>query len=137
MSRLPILVFFLLISLPAAGCAQLQNAGALRPAPSSVFGARPEGPLRLTALADSADSSKQAGPAIEATHWKTGALIGGTIGAMYLGRFANRLCHASDDPSQRVSCLVYTLGSAAVGAVMGGTLGGLIGGQIPARKGHE
>ena len=135
MSRLPILVLLLLIALPGAGFAQLQIAEALQPAPSSVFAARPEGPLRLAALADSADTSRQR--ATEATHWKKGALIGGTMGALYLGTFANRLCHASDDPSQRAGCLVYTVGSAAVGAAMGGTLGALIGGQFPDRGGHE
>jgi hypothetical protein len=136
-SRLPILVFFILIALPSAGCAQLQITGLLQPAPSSVFGARPRGPLRRASLADAADSSKQQLPATEATQWKKGALIGGTAGALYLGAFANRLCHASDDASQGGSCLLYTLASAAMGALMGGTLGALIGGQIPDREGHE
>jgi hypothetical protein len=133
MSRLPVLVFSIVIALSCAGRAQGQTAGILRPLPSPVFGARPEGPLRLAALAASADSSSRPSPA---TEWKKGALIGGSVGALYLGTFANRLCHASDDASRRGSCLLSTLGSAAVGAVMGGTLGALIGGQIPDREGH-
>jgi len=135
-SRLPICILCTFLALPSAGCAQLPIAGLLQPAPSAVFGARPEGPLRLASLADSADSSNQPSPATEATQWRKGAIIGGTVGALYLGTFANRLCHASDDLSQRGSCLLTTVGSAAMGALMGGTLGALIGGQIPDREGH-
>ena len=135
MSRLPILVFFILMALPGAGWAQMRIAGVVQPAPSPVFGARPEGPLPLAGLAHTTDSTKPR--ATEATQWKKGALIGGAAGALYFGMFTNGLCRASEDPSQRGNCLLSALGSAVVGAAMGGTLGALIGGQIPDREGPE
>jgi hypothetical protein len=130
-SRLPLVVIVLLLALPIAGRAQEPAIAALRPIPSSVFSARLEGPLSRPTPADSADTLRKR---IPSTKWKTGALIGGATGGLYLGLLARGLCRSSDAVQ---SCLLPTVGVAALGAMMGGTLGALVGGQFPEGKARD
>ena len=132
MSRLPMFVIGLLLALPIAGRAQELGVTGLRPSFSPVFSARSASPLGRPTPADSADTLRKR---IPSTKWKTGALIGGTAGGLYLGLLARGLCRSSDAIHR--SCLLPTLGVAALGAVMGGTLGALVGGQFPEGKARD
>jgi hypothetical protein len=131
-SRLPILVILLSLALPIAGRAQELAVTTLRPILSPVFSARPAGPLGRPTPADSADTLRKR---IPPTKWKTGTLIGGATGGLYLGLLARELCRSSD--AIHKSCLLPTLSVAALGAVMGGTLGALVGGQFPEGKARD
>jgi hypothetical protein len=130
-SRLALIVIVLLFARPIAGRAQELAVTALRPIPSPVFSARPAGPLGRPTPADSADTLRKR---IPSTKWKQGALIGGVTGGLCLGLLARGLCRGSDAIQ---SCLLPTLGVAALGVVMGGTVGALVGGQFPERKARD
>lgn len=67
------------------------------------------------------------------THWQTGLVVGGTLGAL-LGIAAGAgVCH--DDGVPKQSCLGPALGGGLVMSLIGGTLGALIGGQVRERAG--
>jgi hypothetical protein len=67
------------------------------------------------------------------TAWKTGLLVGGTLGAVLGVALGSGLCH--DDNVSKHSCVGPALGSGLVVAMLGGTVGALLGGQVrqPAR----
>ena len=119
-----------MVRLVAAGCAlvliaqtAVVQARVRGPAPSELFayGARP-----------TPTSGDTVAKTIAPTHWKTGMLIGGGVGALMLGLAGNELCNDGDGSDD--NCFGRTVGSALLGAAVGGTAGALIGGMF--RK-HE
>jgi hypothetical protein len=124
-SRVSLLLPFLVLTTPVPSSAQHAASTLVRPIPSPIFGVRPEGPLGRPALGYSADTLRQK---IPPTHWKAGAVIGGLTGGLGLALFAAGFCRYSENASQ--SCVGPVVGSLVIGATMGGTLGALIGGQI-------
>ena len=68
---------------------------------------------------------------IAATHWKTGALVGGTVlGLLGAVTFVG-LC-GFDAPCHHPA--LFAVGGFALGGVVGFGLGALVGGQFPARS---
>ena len=115
-----LVVLCALVPIAQTAAAQARVRG---PAPSELFayGARPR-----TASKDTVAKT------IAPTHWKTGMLIGGGVGALMLGFAGNELCNDGDGSDD--NCFGTTVGSALLGAAVGGTAGALIGGMF--RK-HE
>jgi hypothetical protein len=100
-----------------------QPAASIRgPAASILFAAH-------SPIAGDATAADTTAPAIRPTHWKSGLLLGGSIGAFGLGAFLYSFCEGMKET--RESCVPAGLAGAAIGAVIGGTVGALIGGQIP------
>ncbi len=67
---------------------------------------------------------------IAPTHWRAGAIIGGTVlGLLSAAAFVG-MC-GYDSPCHRP--LLYALGGFALGGITGFGLGALVGGQFPAR----
>ncbi len=129
--RLPVAVSVLLL-VAHAGPAGAQGPRALqwphaavpevrRPS-SALFGPALQPALALGRAA--ADSVR-----IPATHWKAGAVVGGTVlGLLGAAAFVG-LC-GYDSPCQHPAAAA--VGGFALGAVVGFGLGALIGGQFPA-----
>lgn len=120
MIRLFVLLCLLMVGADSAG-AQTGPASLRGPAPSPLFAFT----VRPTPVASRDTVAKVIAP----THWKTGLVVGGSLGALMLGIAGNGLCNDGDGSDD--SCFGTTVGSALLGAAVGGTAGALIGGLFP------
>jgi hypothetical protein len=109
-----------LLGTPTALVAQAASVPLEGPAPSLLFGARTDGPLRAAWAPDSVHRWKP-------TYAKEGAIVGGVLGAIAGGLFGQFVCELSEDPN--MSCtrtvLLGIIGGAPAGALPGALVGGL------------
>jgi hypothetical protein len=98
---------------------------AMPPWPAATQAKLLSAPFVFAPAAASVDSTR-----IAPTHWRTGAIIGGTVlGLLSAAAFVG-MC-GYDSPCHRP--LLYALGGFALGGLTGFGIGALIGGQFPAR----
>jgi hypothetical protein len=112
----------LLLGAPSASAAQTASPPLRGPAPSLLFGARADGPLRTGWAADSVRP-------LSRTYVKEGAIVGGVLGAVAGGFFAMLACGLSEDSNK--SCTGTVLLGGILGAPFGALPGALIGGLFP------
>ena len=62
------------------------------------------------------------------THWKEGAAVGGMVGAVLVGMYANGMCQYSDVSD---GCGGALITGVVIGGLLGFGVGGLVGGMFP------
>jgi hypothetical protein len=119
------LSFLLLMALTTGAGAQHAPTRIAGPQPSEVLGEASRGPLRQSSAPDSVRRE------VRATHWKTGALIGGVVTGLGFALLIDGFCRSSDTGCGGGAAPQALL----VGGVLGGLVGALVGGQMP--KGED
>jgi hypothetical protein len=91
------------------------------PRPTALLAVAATGPLRQSRFLDPRPRE------VDPTHWKEGALVGGSTGGVALAILANGICRGNVGGD----CGGFAIGGFLLGGLMGGFVGMLVGGQFP------
>jgi hypothetical protein len=119
LSAASVLVLFLTFPPRAAG--QTPAAKIDGPRPTALLAVGASGPLQRPFSLDSLPRE------VHPTHWKEGALVGGTTGGIALAILANGFCRSNVGGD----CGGFAISGFLLGGFIGGFVGMLIGGQFP------
>jgi hypothetical protein len=119
LSACSVLVLFLTFPPQAGG--QTASAAIEGPGPTALLAAGATGPLRQPFSLDSLPRK------VHPTHWKKGALLGGTTGGIAFAILVHALCRSNVGGD----CGGYSIGGFLVGGYLVGIVGMLICGHFP------